>query len=278
MSVAGTRHFGKVNVVPNLFYVATKFFHINFVPLIPLGSSVIFANSEQEQRLNGVETQTTFLATRIPFSWKSFFAAYVRLILWVSSIASVAFFAFNVAQHLSADNMQAKLGKFADTNMLATSGAAVFVSAFLLYWSYRFAVASEERALELGKLLGISETTVREHLAFEGYPFHRRGPKQHVWQCPHCNTINRLIAKDGRGSCVRCGAIKTVAPPTPLVDALIFAGIIGIIALFVWFTNYASHPSSKSPVIKEPAYSTPAARQPAGLAPSYPVRTARAPL
>lgn len=264
--VAGTRNFGKVSVVPNLFYVATKFFHINFVPLIPLGSSVILANSERESRVNGLETRTTFLAKAIPFSWKSFLMAYVRLTLWVASIVSVPVFAFNMLQLLAAKGIvDATPGQF-DPDRFAMAGAAALFAPLALYWSYRVAVASEARAIELGNLFGFPEATVRQHLAIEGYPFHRQGP-QHVWQCPYCNTINRLIAKEGKGSCVRCGAVKTVARPTPLFDALFVVGMIGVIGFVIWLL---SGPSSKPPVIKESAYSTPAAGQPAGLAPSYP--------
>ena len=81
MSVFGTRHFGKVSIVPNLFYVATKFFHINFVPLIPLGSSVIIANSERHESGN---KKLFSSQNKSILSWKSFFMAYLRLILWVT--------------------------------------------------------------------------------------------------------------------------------------------------------------------------------------------------
>ncbi|QRN93605.1 hypothetical protein JRI60_31070 [Archangium violaceum] len=38
VSVRGTWLFGKVDVVPELGHVATKFFHINLVPLVPIES------------------------------------------------------------------------------------------------------------------------------------------------------------------------------------------------------------------------------------------------
>jgi hypothetical protein len=41
--VSGTRLFGKVDAVPNLGHVATKFFHINLLPLIPIESYFVVA-------------------------------------------------------------------------------------------------------------------------------------------------------------------------------------------------------------------------------------------
>ena len=42
MIIWGTRLFGKVDEVPGLFHVATSFFHIWYVPLVPLGSHLVF--------------------------------------------------------------------------------------------------------------------------------------------------------------------------------------------------------------------------------------------
>jgi hypothetical protein len=41
MIVFGVRLFGKAEIVPGVFFIATRFFHICFVPLIPLQSFVI---------------------------------------------------------------------------------------------------------------------------------------------------------------------------------------------------------------------------------------------
>src|SRR3989442_10481906 len=42
MGVFGTRLFGQADRVAGLFCVRTRFFHINFVPLIPLASYLVF--------------------------------------------------------------------------------------------------------------------------------------------------------------------------------------------------------------------------------------------
>ncbi len=43
--VHGKMMYGTCDVVPELFYVGTFFFHINFVPLIPLGSHLILSKN-----------------------------------------------------------------------------------------------------------------------------------------------------------------------------------------------------------------------------------------
>jgi hypothetical protein len=65
--VWGSKLYGKTDEVPNLFHVATKFGHLYYVPLIPMGSHLIFETNADGWR--GVP---------IPFSWKSFLLAWTR--------------------------------------------------------------------------------------------------------------------------------------------------------------------------------------------------------
>jgi hypothetical protein len=46
MIIFGVRLFGKAEIVPGVFFIATRFFHICFIPLIPVQSFVIFADGE----------------------------------------------------------------------------------------------------------------------------------------------------------------------------------------------------------------------------------------
>ncbi len=39
--VYGTRLYGRVDMIPGLCYVATRFFHIFWIPIIPLGSQIV---------------------------------------------------------------------------------------------------------------------------------------------------------------------------------------------------------------------------------------------
>jgi hypothetical protein len=50
--IYGTRLLGKVDHVPGLFYVATKFAHINFVPLFPTGSYLVIDDGTGQKGLS----------------------------------------------------------------------------------------------------------------------------------------------------------------------------------------------------------------------------------
>jgi len=67
MIIFGTRYYGKVDEVPGLFHVATRFLHIWFIPLIPLGSILILAKSGNS--IHGA---------KIPLSFKSILIAWLR--------------------------------------------------------------------------------------------------------------------------------------------------------------------------------------------------------
>lgn len=66
----GTRLYGKVDQIDDTgIHVATKFFHIWFVPLIPLGSTLVIKKTDDGW--NGLP---------VPFSFKSLLAAWGRLL------------------------------------------------------------------------------------------------------------------------------------------------------------------------------------------------------
>jgi len=71
----GTGLFGKVEVVPGVCYVATSFFHVNFIPLVPTESWVIIAGSEKVGLLrsewNGFELSTISVDS-VVVSWLRF--------------------------------------------------------------------------------------------------------------------------------------------------------------------------------------------------------------
>src|SRR5438067_11170137 len=75
MGVFGTRLFGQTDRVPGLFCVRTKFFHLNFVPLIPLTSYLVFEEKGSEGR--GIELKK--------LRWNSVLLAWVRTPLWIAA-------------------------------------------------------------------------------------------------------------------------------------------------------------------------------------------------
>jgi hypothetical protein len=46
MIIFGIRLFGKAEIVPGVFFIATRFFHVCFIPLLPLQSFVILPDGE----------------------------------------------------------------------------------------------------------------------------------------------------------------------------------------------------------------------------------------
>lgn len=79
MSVYGEHLFGRVHSTPGLFYVATMFWHINFVPLIPLRTFVVLEGTEKDEGFHG---------KRIRMSFRSVLAGYLRGWLAAAAILS----------------------------------------------------------------------------------------------------------------------------------------------------------------------------------------------
>jgi len=80
MFIFGTRLFGKVDAVPGLGHVATKFFHINFLPLIPLEGWFVLGKDGSKWR-----------GTTIPMSGKSVLTAWMRFGLFVVGVGMTIF-------------------------------------------------------------------------------------------------------------------------------------------------------------------------------------------
>lgn len=78
--VHGERMYGYVDRVPGLCYVATQFWHFNFIPVVPLGSYLIVEGTEGEQGMQG---------RRLGFNAKSLLLGYFRG--WVGLAVIVLF-------------------------------------------------------------------------------------------------------------------------------------------------------------------------------------------
>jgi hypothetical protein len=82
MIVFGNRLFGKVEEVPGMFHVATKFFHVNFVPLLPFESWIVVSGS-QEHGLLGSRWQGFRLSS---LRWGSALMAWLRFGLVLGAV------------------------------------------------------------------------------------------------------------------------------------------------------------------------------------------------
>jgi hypothetical protein len=73
--IHGTRLYGKVDQVPGLFFIATSFFYLQFIPLFPLGSFLVLEGTTKEGG--------GFSGRKLGWSGKSIFFAYFRLALFI---------------------------------------------------------------------------------------------------------------------------------------------------------------------------------------------------
>jgi hypothetical protein len=80
MATIGSQLYGSMDRIPGLCYVATKFDHVCFLPLLPVGSYIVWEGSEHEQGFQG---------KRVALSWKSMLIGYYRG--WVGALAVFLF-------------------------------------------------------------------------------------------------------------------------------------------------------------------------------------------
>ncbi|HEY4330788.1 MAG TPA: hypothetical protein VGN88_13690 [Phycisphaerae bacterium] len=134
----GQRPYGKCDVVPELFYVATWFFHVNFFPLVPLGSRLILSR-----------TGSTYQTVRIPFSFKSLFYAWVRTAFFGAMLAA-AFWVIITAT----DDRERRDTGLAIPIIVASFCAIVY--AFVMIYPRR-KMPSYQRACKLAQLASLNE-------------------------------------------------------------------------------------------------------------------------
>ena len=87
MTVLGTRLFGGTDTVPGLFHVATKFFHINFLPLVPLSSYLVLKRRGTFTHQLGWGNNA-FQGIEIPMSGKSVALGYIRALATIGIIVA----------------------------------------------------------------------------------------------------------------------------------------------------------------------------------------------
>ncbi len=131
--VWGTRMMGKVDSVPGVGHVATKFFYLQYVPLIPVETYLIFR--EVGDQMQGV---------RIPCSPKSILVAWLRtaLVVAAGAMGVVGLLRLSDGHRLDA--------------ALCVIGGTILVAAF--FYSYQFrpiCKASYDRAMDLARLANL---------------------------------------------------------------------------------------------------------------------------
>lgn len=142
--VTGNRLYGRVDSVPGLFHVATRFFHLWYFPLVPLQSLLVIVDPDSGGRAREIALGLRF---------KSVLAGWVRAVLFVV-IAVCLIGGFAGAIEFFSQRRRADVEAFAVPLVIA---AVLGVG----YWlTHRLTRASEARALELAELAGIAPEVV----------------------------------------------------------------------------------------------------------------------
>lgn len=91
--VGGTSFYGDRDSVPGLFHVANKCVHLYYVPLIPLGTYLVFDGTEQEEKTAWWRstTRSSVQAIRLPFSLVPLLWSWMRLIFSLSALVGLVF-------------------------------------------------------------------------------------------------------------------------------------------------------------------------------------------
>ncbi len=163
----GTRFYGKVDHVPGLFHVATRFFHIQFFPLIPTGSYLVLEELKGLARLKfGCGGKSELLGdlgpsrtgdrcVKIGWSAKSVSLGWLRAILCCALAVCPAALCSGFAW---------KRWSPGSVPVIGLVGAAGAIGA-LLWLSYRMTRASPLRALELAGRAEIAPEMVAQFFA-----------------------------------------------------------------------------------------------------------------
>lgn len=120
--------------------VATQFAHIWFIPLIPIGSYIIFAGSEDEQGFRGV---------KMTLNAKSVLAAYVRAFLVIAGLVQLVRGIYTIYQHYKGYYEPPSLA----SGLYLVLLSVIFFTAYAI--SRKLLRASYKRALELAMAAGV---------------------------------------------------------------------------------------------------------------------------
>jgi hypothetical protein len=132
--ISGVRFAGKIDAVPRVGHVATRFFHLYWIPLIPLGTFLVTSEKDDD-----------FTGFPLPLSGKSILIGWLRTAGWIGLTAAVAL-AF----------MAAGEKQYGWAGAAAAVGAIAAGLLLVLYRLSIFTRASYERASELARQIGLS--------------------------------------------------------------------------------------------------------------------------
>jgi hypothetical protein len=144
MMIIGDDYFGKVDSVPGLFFVKTRFLHCNCFPLVPR-ESYLFLDAKTD--LSG------YCGVKIPFGWKSLGIAWSRAVLAIAIAMSL--FAGGVVLFVGTVDGTVHRGIY-----LGASWSIALILILIMRLTYKCEPANLKRAVELGHYLGFASEEV----------------------------------------------------------------------------------------------------------------------
>lgn len=145
MIIFGTRLYGKVDQVPGLFYVATTFVHLQFIPFVPMSSYLVLAGNRG--------------AYSIGLSWKSVLFAWARAGAGIAGVVLVILALMSVGGQLHGKHVWLMFA----VSLALGVGLLVFVPL-----SYRLSRAGPHRALKVATRAGLDPQRVADYLVDKG--------------------------------------------------------------------------------------------------------------
>lgn len=153
--------FGRVDQVHGRCYVATRFFFVSGLPVIPLDSWAVVEDNEvvsPEFLFEVVSTLPSAKAeavrmVRIPFSWKSVAVTYLRAVMWPIHGGALALLIILGGAYLVIPRQKPLDPKF--LQLILVLILAAVIGGMILWLSYRVTRATNQRASQLFTLLGI---------------------------------------------------------------------------------------------------------------------------
>jgi hypothetical protein len=142
----GEYDLGKVEKVPNLFYVCTRFGHLYFFPFFPRCSYLVLAGTEDTFGFRGVPSD---------LSWKSVFVGWFRAVL-ILGMGLGCLTALCILPYYYSNS------KPVPSPVLILSWLLPPVCALCYWLTIRLTYASRERAVQLGAQLGLAPMVVEQ--------------------------------------------------------------------------------------------------------------------
>ncbi|MCC7252612.1 hypothetical protein [Hyphomicrobium sp.] len=164
--LGGQNFYGKIDRVPGLFYVATQFIHLFYIPLIPMGTHLVVEDQNDmalrrdaplryrtAKSIDFLVGGNSFRSAKLGFNLRSLLYAWANIAL-IIIILRDGYYLWEMWEYPS-------LTEGREAWPTIGQILACLAALWVIRWS---SYASERRAVELGRRLGFDDATVLNHV------------------------------------------------------------------------------------------------------------------